>query len=120
MAEPLLYPPNWTTIAFNIKEARNWQCEDCGITQGENLHNNITVHHHDHNTFNNDPSNLIVCCQICHLARERKHRSILKQERFLNALQASGQLIFPGLDPYPLIKEKLNIAEGYRPEKKGT
>ena len=99
-----LYPPDWTTIASRIKQAKEWTCEVCGIKQGENLQNNITVHHLDHNTFNNDPSNLKVLCQICHLGYERTHRYHLKRERLLNELQASGQLILAGFTPYPTIK----------------
>jgi hypothetical protein len=25
-----LYPPNWEAIALQIKEAANWQCQECG------------------------------------------------------------------------------------------
>ena len=96
-----LYPHDWTAIAHRIKEAHNWTCQDCGIKQGDNCRNNITVHHRDHNTFNNEDSNLLVCCQICHLAHERKHRSHLRRERALNELQSSGQQIFAGFIPYP-------------------
>ena len=34
-----LYPKNWATIAYSVKEAAGWQCQECGrdcVKPGEN------------------------------------------------------------------------------------
>lgn len=95
-ANKSLYPPDWYSIAQSVKEKANWQCQNCHHAHSPDTHFTLTVHHKDHNTFNNDELNLIALCQRCHLIEEGKYRSSLRIERLLNSIQASGQQIFPG------------------------
>lgn len=97
-----VYPSDWPQISYAIKQARNWTCEKCSIVQGQDKRNNITVHHKDHNTFNNDDENLLVVCQRCHLRLEHANRKRLRIEHILNHYQAIGQLVLPGIDPFLL------------------
>jgi len=66
------YPKDWPDISMRIKAERKFECEGCGQAgsklTGCNCGNNyITVHHVDYDPSNNDPGNLMVLCQKCHL-----------------------------------------------------
>lgn len=90
-----VYPPEWWFIARAIKQERGWECEICHIIQGEDPHNNITVHHKDHNTFNNDPANLLVACQKCHLRLEGIYRRNRRADIPIAIALSQGQKIMP-------------------------
>jgi len=90
------YPPDWSIIASRVKQDRHWTCQHCGIIQGEDLHNNITVHHKDHDTFNNDPDNLLVLCQKRHLYLEADCRLRQHLISHINHQLRLGQRILPG------------------------
>jgi len=89
------YPEDWPTIAYTIKQERSWKCQICGIKQGKDPHNNITVHHHDHNTFNNDPDNLIILCQKCHLRIEGIYKRNRNASIETSIALSQGQRILP-------------------------
>lgn len=91
-----LYPKDWNRIAFEIKEAANWECQMCGKLcrkPGESLTDfckrrggssyevmekpqrfTLTVAHLDH-----DPSNpnarLAALCSVCHLTYDKEHHA---------------------------------------------
>jgi len=90
------YPIDWPLIATEIKEAKGWRCETCGRTASDPPYYIITVHHKDHNTFNNDPSNLVVLCQACHIRLEGKYRSQNAYTHRIGMLLSSGQQALPG------------------------
>lgn len=102
-----LYPANWPAIAFTIKEKANWQCQQCHHHHSPSTGYTLTVHHKDHNTFNNSDDNLKALCQRCHLKEEGKYRHRLATDRRLNALQAAGQQILPTFGS--LLFPQLNI-----------
>lgn len=72
-----LYPPGWREISRRIIADRGHRCEECGqlghydyiYGGGRNV---LTVHHMDGNPSNNDPSNLRVRCQKCHLIKQSR------------------------------------------------
>lgn len=79
------YPSDWAEIARAIKEASGWTCEVCGLRFGTNnlalpdqpraqcadgRLKKFSVHHIDDDTTNNTPTNLLPCCQECHLTVE--------------------------------------------------
>jgi len=92
----LKYSQNWWDIARRLKEERGNQCEACYIRHDADPHNILTVHHIDYNTQNNDPSNLIVLCQRCHLGRHgienRSRKADLERQRLISI----GQRFLPG------------------------
>lgn len=75
------YPPAWISgdIQRDICTRANWTCEHCGMefppgdTRAVSARNRdgkpsiLTVHHLDGNPANCDWSNLLACCQACHL-----------------------------------------------------
>ena len=71
------YHPDWESISRQIREQANWQCEFCGIEQGERTRSGgkvvLTVAHLNHDTRDNEPSNLRALCQRCHLRWDAKH-----------------------------------------------
>ena len=91
------YPDDWVQISYRTRQARNWECEQCGISQGEELNNPIGVHHIDYNPQNNHLDNLIVLCAKCHLRRQQhelQQRNITQKR--LDLIHA-GQLSLPGI-----------------------
>ena len=95
-----IYPPEWTTIARQVKDAADWRCTRCHHPHDPTNGYTLTVHHWDHNTFNNHPDNLIALCQRCHLREEGRYRNRIRADRLLNEIQASGQTIFDSFLPY--------------------
>lgn len=61
-----LYPADWKAIADATKAAAGYKCEACEVPHGPPPHV-LTVHHLDHAPGNCAPSNLLACCQTCHL-----------------------------------------------------
>jgi len=61
------YPPNWNTIAYNVKENNHWTCERCYHKHDSSNNFTLTVYHLDGNKANNEPWNLAALCQRCHL-----------------------------------------------------
>lgn len=59
------YPKNWAEISQKIRTLIPI-CEICGKTPCDGI--TLTAHHRDYNPANNNPENLLVCCQGCHFA----------------------------------------------------
>ena len=75
------YLETWPSIASMIRQRDRHTCQRCGINlsgKGRLLH----VHHLDGDRLNNDPSNLMSLCVICHSDRERhQHLCLLYTSR---------------------------------------
>lgn len=59
------YAPNWKALARQVRDEANWTCEWCSRREarwGKRFH----VHHIDADKFNNDRSNLVAICWLCH------------------------------------------------------
>ena len=82
-----LYPRNWKTITKEVKEVAGWQCQCCGkkcykpgerpknLTRREWTADILQVHHRNHDTQNNQFSNLQAVCAACHLNLHRDRYS---------------------------------------------
>ena len=80
---PSLYPDDWKLLTLRVKESANWQCECCGkhcyrpgekpenLTRSEWTADILQVHHLNHNTTDNQLSNLQAVCASCHLSLHR-------------------------------------------------
>ena len=85
------YLEQWPSIASGIRQRDGHVCQRCGINltgKGRLLH----VHHLDGDRLNNDSSNLISLCVICHSDRDR-HRHLVdsistEDLEYLKQLQA--------------------------------
>lgn len=87
------YPPDWELIAANIKQKANWKCSRCHKEHSKERGAILTVHHIDGDPTNNEPSNLIALCQVCHLKEQAKLKPYLQK-----ALQEKlGQLAIHSL-----------------------
>jgi len=92
------YPDNWQEIATAVKEAADWQCQDCGKQcrrPGEPFdtqRHTLTTSHNDHDTQNNESDNLTARCAPCHLRYDAiyhaKNAAITRRKRMIE----SGQL----------------------------
>lgn len=67
------YPVNWDDIARAIKTWAGWVCEHCYHPHDVESGHVLTVHHLDGNPGNNDWTNLLVCCQRCHLSIQARY-----------------------------------------------
>lgn len=78
-----LYPPLWKVIRNAACEHAGWKCEHCGMlfdtdNKAKTFTNKngdpiiLTVHHLDGDTTNNDWTNLLAVCQVCHLHIQAK------------------------------------------------
>lgn len=104
-----LYPKNWPDIAFAIKTAANWTCQNCGnicLQPGESwtdflirlnptlkeaiamsahpVRRVLTTAHLNHNPPDCSPENLKALCSACHLRMDAKAIQLkrrLKRER---------------------------------------
>ena len=61
------YPPDWSTIAFEVKRQAKFVCQCCHQSTIDDPSLTLNVHHLDFNPANNHPDNLICLCQICHV-----------------------------------------------------
>lgn len=101
------YPDDWESIALDVKNAANWECQHCGrpciqpgeewgyfaceassMGWGDDLDRPgrfvLTVAHLDQDPGHNDPSNLRALCAPCHLRHDAPYReanSMAKRER---------------------------------------
>lgn len=95
-----LYPPNWHEISRQTIEARGGFCSECLRTPRE--HGIVlTVHHIDYDPSNNDPGNLAVLCQGCHLRRQGKELAEATRYHRVYKLIRMGQLPLPGILAIP-------------------
>ncbi|MEW5870724.1 MAG: HNH endonuclease [Chloroflexota bacterium] len=62
------YPLNWLEISHAMKDWAGWKCENCHHRHDPENGYTLTVHHLDGDPTNNDPRNLLVACQRCHLS----------------------------------------------------
>ncbi|GAB4185385.1 MAG: hypothetical protein Kow00108_22860 [Calditrichia bacterium] len=96
------YSENWEEISKNVRELKNYTCEECGITlknrHGERFY--METHHIDGNKANNKPFNLQVLCILCHAFADKRHilnyttgNNYLKLYRFITEFHSRLQEI---------------------------
>jgi len=62
------YAHNWKEIADKMKAKFKYRCERCDHPHDLKSGHVLTVHHLDGDKKNNEPWNLAVLCQRCHLS----------------------------------------------------
>lgn len=72
------YPRNWKEISRAARDRAGHKCQWCGTESKPR--NVLTVHHVDYNPGNNEPGNLLVLCQKCHLRFQQQRRIKLPKE----------------------------------------
>lgn len=70
------YTEDWNNISNNLKERKNWTCEQCGryLKNQTGLH----VHHISGVKSDNSSSNLKVLCEYCH-AEQPNHQHMRRR-----------------------------------------
>ena len=72
------YPKNWREIAFAVKNAADWKCQECGKQcrrPGEPFDTHkltLTVAHVEHG---NHDGGLLALCAPCHLRMDAGHHA---------------------------------------------
>lgn len=93
------YPADWKDISLSVRKDAENKCEWCGvdnykphpITKSKVV---LTVAHIDHDTQNNERSNLAALCQRCHLGHDAKQHARTRER---NRLKKAGQkMLIPG------------------------
>jgi len=92
-----LYPINWKQISRWTINARGNKCETCGVKNhaGGKI---LTTHHIDYDPANNNPNNLVVLCQGCHLRRQAADLADATRYHKVDLLIRMGQLELPGME----------------------
>lgn len=54
----------WKALRKVVYQRDNWKCQECGCGFNQKIKPN--AHHIDYDTSNNDLSNLITLCNVCH------------------------------------------------------
>jgi hypothetical protein len=62
------YTKVWEFISWQYRTSKDFVCESCGVSLVAHAHL-IHVHHINANKGNNDLSNLIALCLLCHAAQ---------------------------------------------------
>jgi len=94
-----LYPSEWQRISRQCRENAGWQCEHCGVKQGEvrlsrkgNLYYvTLQACHKDHTTRYNPEAELLCLCCACHWWYDFRHFQ-LEAERKIARLRMSACL----------------------------
>lgn len=79
----------WRQISEAVRERIGFKCEQCSINLNDEKYY-LEVHHKDYNKKNNDISNLIALCVLCHATLDAPHltnfkKESLKVEAFINS-----------------------------------
>lgn len=114
------YPADWEAISKAIRETAGQRCEFCGVANGaigsrdsagtfhpainadgglelwgKQIKIVLTVAHLDHDTTNNDRSNLRALCQRCHLVYDKdlhaKNAAATRARKQAEAAREIGQ-----------------------------
>lgn len=94
-----LYPDNWEEIAWGVKEAVNWTCQECGkrcrrpYEPFDTHKRTLTVAHLDHTPQNCEPDNLKALCAPCHLRNDAPRKGQDRRRKRREALESAGQMV---------------------------
>lgn len=66
----------WQRLRLAILDRDGWRCQKPGCGKAGQLE----VHHVDHDSSNDDPTNLVTWCRGCHVAHHRPARSASEKE----------------------------------------
>lgn len=78
-----LYPKNWTKISYEFRKSKNFQCEDCGVKQGDRRINRktgevktvyVVASHKNHDERHLPDAPLICRCPSCHIKADLPYR----------------------------------------------
>ena len=92
-----LYPPDWKLLRQRILQRAGHRCEWCGAENYEphpvtGSRVVLTVAHIDHDVTNNEPDNLAVLCQRCHLTHDAGLHAQHAAETRRRRREEAGQL----------------------------
>ena len=76
------YSPGWDRISRRYKEGVGFVCEECAVDlSAEKHHRLLHVHHVDGVKTNNDRSNLLALCILCHsLQPHHEHMQVSRED----------------------------------------
>lgn len=72
-----------TTIKDYRKIAFNFYPHECSVCKYKEDNDILEVHHIDENHFNNEPSNLIILCPLCHRKLTSQKYKLINKEQIL-------------------------------------
>jgi len=81
MRNKRLYPANWKDLSAQCRERAGYQCENCGISQGDTRvsrkGNEYVVYlqaaHKNHSERHMEKADLVCLCSICHWWYDFEH-----------------------------------------------
>ena len=93
------YPSNWKELREKILDRAKHKCEFCGQRSYMEHRETgativLTIAHLDHDTGNNDESNLRALCQKCHNNYDTIFRLQNKRRKMIENREREGQMKF--------------------------
>ena len=91
------YPPNWDEMSLALRDEVGWRCEWCGAKYALPHPDTgsivvLSVAHLNHDTTQNERSNLAVLCARCHLRYDAKyHAANARQTRIRKKKQIARE-----------------------------
>lgn len=94
---PANYPDDWPAIAYSIKAAGGWQCQNCGMQcrrPGEPFDTHrrtLTVAHWHHDTQAAEVF-VVALCAGCHNRHDAKYRANNRRRKAREVGRRAGQM----------------------------
>lgn len=73
------YVKDWEYRSYELRSAKDFVCENCGVDLSKHQYL-LHVHHRDHDKGNNQETNLLVVCALCHSEYHAHMRSEITPE----------------------------------------
>jgi len=96
---------------WNEHDRESYRCADCQRSRRQ-IRGRFEVHHKDGNPSNNDLSNLVGLCRLCHNLREEKKPSLNEIKQFRDQFATETPTVVP--DELPVFQDNSKAGDYFR------
>jgi len=96
---------------WNEHDRESYRCADCQRSRRQ-IRGRFEVHHKDGNPSNNDLSNLVGLCRLCHNLREEKKPSLNEIKQFRDQFATETPTVVP--DELPVFRDDSDANDYFR------
>jgi len=98
-------------VYWDEHDRESYRCADCQRSRRQ-IRGRFEVHHKDGNPSNNDLSNLVGLCRLCHNLREEKKPSLNEIEQFRDQFATETPTVVP--DELPVFRDDSDANDYFR------